>query len=108
MICSQFLHACIDYLVLYEPEYEHEHSHAQSVGAIQAAHDEYMVAIQLVRNGTDYHTKSIKSLPDAYYNLGLLYLHSGRTEAALDIFEEALGLDPNHVEVLNSKGYVYT
>ena len=90
----------------YSPYHANLGNALQSAGRLQEAHREYVQSIELVTNGTDYHTKSIKSLPDAYYNLGLLYLHTGDAQAALGVFSEALKQDPDHVEVLNSQGYL--
>ena len=78
-------------------------------GHFREAHEAYLLSIEFVRNGTDSHPKSLKSLPDSFYNLGLLYLRLDRDEQALQAINEGIKLsDENRGDLLNSKGYALT
>jgi tetratricopeptide (TPR) repeat protein len=92
---------------LYAPYRANLGNALNAAGRAQEAHDAYQLSIEFVRNGTDPHPKSLKSLPDSFYNLGLLYLKVDRDAHALQSFDEALRIaDEDRMSaLLNSKGF---
>ncbi len=61
--------------------------------------DHYTFTIRMIKDAPDF--------PDAYYNLGLIYAEQKRFDYAVMEFQNALKLNPNHVETLNNLGLVY-
>ncbi|MEW6738328.1 MAG: tetratricopeptide repeat protein [Nitrospirota bacterium] len=61
--------------------------------------DHYTFTIRMIKDAPDY--------PDGYYNLGLIYAEQKRFDYAVMEFQNALKLNPHHVETLNNLGLVY-
>ncbi|RJR34822.1 MAG: tetratricopeptide repeat protein, partial [Deltaproteobacteria bacterium] len=71
--------------------------HRSSRGRARTGHRQAILALKklLRQNPQD---------PEAYYNLGMTYLHLGRNREALDSLQKAAGLDPRSASVHLGRG----
>ena len=80
---------------------------AYGLGSVYLKQENNEAARKNFLRATTLHAGYPDTIPNAWNNLGLLATREGRTGEALQYFEQALKLSPNHIVALDNLGNAY-
>ncbi len=77
------------------------------LGSVYLKQHKQSEARETFERATKLHASYPDTLPNAWNNLGLIATQEGRTEQAVEYFQEALRLSPDHLIALDNLGNAY-
>ncbi len=80
---------------------------AYGVGSVYLNQQKNLEAQESFRHALQLRASYPDTLPNAWNNLGIIAERQGNTEEAVHDFEQALGLNPNHLIALDNLGNAY-
>ena len=80
---------------------------AYGLGSVYLKQEKADLARSNFQRATTLHAGYPDTLPNAWNNLGLMATQEGRTEQAIQHFQQALRLSPNHLVALENLGNAY-